>query len=159
MVSQVAEIYTDGSCNVQSRIGAWVAILLIDGNKKVITGTATETNHNRMELTAVIKGIEYIKMHTISIKSIKIFTDSQYVMGLPLRKDKLTALDFATGTGKKIHNADLVISLLENLESFIVEWVKVRAHQKKKEVVNYNIEADTLCRKIMRDLVKREFSQ
>lgn len=152
----VAELHTDGSCHTQYGIGAWVAIVLDENKKEVLTGTAIETNHNRMELTAVIKGIEYLKLHNNSIKSIKIFTDSQYVMGLPVRKEKLTSLGFTTKTGKKIQNADLVLSLLENIEQFDVEWCKVRAHQKKKEVMNYNIEADKLCRKIMRELVAQQ---
>ena len=152
----IAELYTDGSCHTQYRIGTWVALVFIDKEKKVLSGTEIKTNHNRMELTAVIKGLEYLKMYNKSIKWIKIFTDSQYIMGLPSRKDKLASLDFTTKTGKKIQNADLVISLLENLKPFQVEWCKVRAHQKKKEVINYNIEADILCRKIMRDLVKSQ---
>ena len=148
-----AEIYTDGSCHTQYGVGAWVVIVFTFNEKKVFTGTVTDTNHNRMELTAVIKGIEYLKNENSKINSIKIFTDSQYVIGLPLRKKKLMSLDFTTRAGKKIQNADLVISLFKNLDTFHIEWVKVKAHQKKKVDENFNIEADKICRKIMRGLV------
>ena len=61
MSEQLAEIYTDGSCHTQKRIGAWVAIILTGTEKKVLSGIVQDTTHNRMELYAVIKGIEYIK--------------------------------------------------------------------------------------------------
>jgi hypothetical protein len=36
-----------------------------------------------------------------------------------------------------------------------VEFVKIKAHQKATDVVNYNIEVDKLSRQIVRDAVKK----
>jgi ribonuclease HI len=147
-----AEIYTDGSCHTQHRIGAWVAILLIGPEKKqVLSGTALDTTHNRMELEAVIRGIKWIRTHYPAITAIRLYTDSQYVTNLPLRGEKLAALDFTTRKGNVLANADLVKELLEQLTRPPVELVKIKAHQKSNGAVNYNTEADKLPRKLVRE--------
>ena len=151
MSEQVAEIYTDGSCHTQYRVGAWVAIVFINTGKKVLSAIVPDTTHNRMELSAVIKAIEYIKNNYPSITTIKLFSDSQYVVGLPGRKEKLSALNFSTKKGDEIQNADLVKELFRHLSTSPVEFIKVKAHQKQSETFNYNIEADKLSRKMVRD--------
>jgi ribonuclease HI len=151
MSEQLAEIYTDGSCHTQNRIGAWVAIILTGTKKKVLSGIVQGTTHNRMELSAVIKGIEYIRSNYPAIKTIKLFSDSQYVTGLRDREGKLAAMDFLTKKGTGIQNADLVKELLALFSILPVELIKVKAHQKKTGTVNYNIEADKLSRKMVRD--------
>ena len=83
-------IYTDGSCHTQHQIGGWAAILFINEKKIILSGTETNTTHQRMELVAVIKAIEYIQKHDKSVKKIHIISDSQYIIGLTSRAD-LTA--------------------------------------------------------------------
>ena len=151
MSETVAEIYTDGSCHTQNRIGAWVAIVFTTTGKKVLAETVDNTTHNRMELSAVIKGMEYIKNNYPGITTIKLFSDSQYVVGLPGRKEKLSASGFSTKKGNDIQNADLVKELFEHLSTLPVEFIKVKAHQKQGTTFNYNIEADKLSRKMVRD--------
>ena len=151
-----AEIFTDGSCHTQNRIGAWAAIIFIGEEKIVLTGNAADTTHNRMELTAVIKAIEFIHINHPPFTNIKIVSDSQYVIGLTVRKEKLSSLGFTNKKGAAIQNADLVIALLECCEKMNIEFVKIKAHQKKNEVVNYNIEADKLSRAIVREEVKKQ---
>ena len=124
---------------------------LYGNRKKVLAETVTNTTHNRMELSAVIKAIEYIKNNYPDITTIKLFSGSQYVVGLPGRKEKLSVLGFSTKKGNDIQNADLVKELFEHLSTLSVEFIKVKAHQKQNEIFNYNIEADKLSRKMMRE--------
>jgi ribonuclease HI len=152
----MVEIYTDGSCHTQYRVGAWVAILLLGEEKKILTGAALDTTHNRMELSAAIEAIEYVKTNYSKHGNLKIYSDSEYVTGLPARKEKLKGMFFAGKMGKPIQNADLVKLLLEKLAIFPVEFIKVKAHQKKNATLNYNIEADKLCRKIVRSAAKEK---
>jgi ribonuclease HI len=147
------EIYTDGSCHTQSCVGAWAAILFIDGEKIVLSGIATDTTNNRMELTAVIKAIEYVRDKHSPATAIRIVSDSQYVIGLVGRKEKFMASDFKTKAGKDIRNVDLVKQLLELHEVIDVEYIKIKAHQQPTDETNYNIEADKLARQILRDTV------
>ena len=151
-----AEIYTDGSCHTQSQIGAWVAIIIIGTEKQIISGTAVNTTNNAMELTAVNKGIEKIKANHPGINTIQIISDSQYVTGITARAEKLIALDFTSQKGKLLPNAALVKQLLQHTSTTNIEFIKVKAHQKVNEHINYNIEADKLSRKLVREAVKEQ---
>jgi len=148
-----AEIYTDGSCHTQHKIGTWVAIILTGTERKVLSGTVKGTTHNRMELMAVVKAVEYIKIHFANITPVKVYTDSQYVTGLPVRKEKLAEADFTSGKGNLLQNADLVKTFFETISKLAIEFIKIKAHQKSTGVVNYNREADILSRKLLRNAV------
>ena len=102
---------------------------------------------------AVLKAIEYIKIHLVNITSIKVYTDSQYVTGLPVRKEKLAKDDFSSGKGNPLQNADLVKTFFETISKLSIEFVKIKAHQKRTDVVNYNREADMFSRKLLRTAV------
>lgn len=146
-----AAIYTDGSCDTQSGQGAWVAIILTDGEKVVLTGKVPNTTHNRMELSAVIEGITYAQNNYKGIQSLHIYSDSQYVTGLIDRQSKLSHANFITSKGTTIRNADLVQNLYALAAQIQLIFTKVKAHQKQGTDINYNIDADKLVRKIMRE--------
>jgi len=149
----IIEIYTDGSCNPQYQIGGWAAIIFGAGEKVVLHDHAIETTHNRMELTAVIKSIEYVLKEIPNYKSIKIFTDSQYVERIPARTERLVSKNFNTKKGKKIQNLDLIQKLIDLLNHPKIEFIKVKAHQKASETPNYNREVDKLSRRIVRQRI------
>ncbi len=150
MPDDLVEIYTDGSCHTQHCFGAWVAIIFIAGEKIILSGEELNTTHNRMELTAVIKSLQYLQQLNKKITSITIITDSQYVTGLQEREQKFTEKKIETKKGNAISNVLLVKELLLLTNSMPVKFVKIKAHQKKTAVVNYNIEADKLSRNIVR---------
>lgn len=154
MTNEIIEIYTDGSCHTQHCIGAWVAIIFVAGQKTILSGQELDTTHNRMEIKAVIKAIEYVNQLNIKKSPITIITDSQYVKDLQGKAQKFTAQKFKTKKGSAISNADLVKELLVLINFIAVEFVKIKAHQKSTAVVNYNIEADKLSRRIVRKAVK-----
>lgn len=150
-----ADIYTDGSCDTQSGQGAWVAIILADGQKVVLSGRIPDTTHNRMELSAVIEGITYVQNNFKGIQHLHIYSDSQYVTGLTERKDKLSKANFITSKGTALRNADLVKELYVLGAQIQLTFTKVKAHQKQGTNINYNIDADKLVRKIMREELSR----
>ena len=147
-------IYTDGSCHTQKRVGAWAAILLIDKNEIILQGNEMDTTHNRMELLGVIKAIEYIIENHQKSASIQLITDSQYVMDIPERAEKLSANDFITKKGNTLHNADLIKILMKLLIEKPISFYKIKAHQKEGDTINYNNVVDKISRSIVRDMVK-----
>ena len=153
MKDQIIEIYTDGSCNPQYKTGGWAAIIFINDKKIVLQDIATETTHNRMELIAVIKSIEYVIKEILEFELIKIYTDSQYVERIPIRTQKLISNNFKTKSGKEIQNIDLVKKLITLIETTEIEFIKVKAHQKTSEVPNYNREVDKISRKLVRQQI------
>lgn len=144
------EIYTDGSCNPKQGIGGWAALIFIDDEKIILQGSDKNTTHNRMELLAVINAIEYVLKKVAEIKLIKIFTDSQYVEQIPRRAAKLVSKDFITKAGNKLQNDDLIQKLIHLTEASNIEFIKVKAHQKTTNTINYNREVDKLSRNIVR---------
>ena len=55
-------IYTDGACSGNPGIGGWGAVLISGQHRKEIADYSENTTNNRMELTAVIKSLETIKV-------------------------------------------------------------------------------------------------
>ena len=68
-------LYTDGACSGNPGKGGWASILVVGDNEKELYGSEDNTTNNRMELTAVINGLDALnrpcKVHVV--------TDSKYV--------------------------------------------------------------------------------
>jgi ribonuclease HI len=69
-------LYTDGACSGNPGPGGWGAILLYNGHEKEMSGGEEHTTNNRMELTAVIRGLEALKQPCI----VELYSDSKYVI-------------------------------------------------------------------------------
>ena len=68
-------IYTDGACKGNPGPGGWGAWLRWGGYEKELFGGDPSTTNNRMELTAVIESLAFLKRRT----PVAIYTDSAYV--------------------------------------------------------------------------------
>ena len=119
-------IYTDGACSGNPGKGGWCAILIYKGIEKVLSGGEMETTNNRMELTAVIKGLEALKEPCKA----SVYSDSAYVVNAVAngwvydwkRKNWRTA-------GKSdVKNVELWQELLALMETHDVTMVKVKGH-------------------------------
>ena len=69
-------IYTDGSCLSNPGPGGWAAIILNDISKKILKGGENNTTNNRMEMMAVISGLESVS----NDGDVTIYSDSKYVI-------------------------------------------------------------------------------
>ncbi|MBZ0275067.1 MAG: ribonuclease HI, partial [Anaerolineae bacterium] len=69
-------IHTDGSCQTQTRIGGWAAVLISGNHRKTLSGSAAETTVNAMELTAAVNGLNALKGEN---QTVTLMTDSQYL--------------------------------------------------------------------------------
>ena len=69
-------LYTDGACSGNPGPGGWGAILEYMGHEKEMSGGEENTTNNRMELTAVIKGLSALKEPCI----VELYSDSKYVI-------------------------------------------------------------------------------
>lgn len=70
-------LFTDGACSGNPGPGGWAFLLrhLPTGKEKIRSGSERETTNNRMELLAVIRGLEALKRPT----AVELLTDSVYV--------------------------------------------------------------------------------
>jgi ribonuclease HI len=71
------ELFTDGACSGNPGPGGWAFILRHPASGKELeqSGAERETTNNRMELTAVVRGLETLKKPS----HVELFTDSVYV--------------------------------------------------------------------------------
>ena len=69
-------LYTDGACSGNPGPGGWGAILEYNGVQKELSGGEENTTNNRMELTAVIQGLQALKEPCI----VELYSDSKYVI-------------------------------------------------------------------------------
>ena len=69
-------LYSDGACSGNPGPGGWGCILEYQGTEKELSGGEKNTTNNRMELTAVIRGLEALKEPCI----VELYSDSRYVI-------------------------------------------------------------------------------
>jgi len=143
------EIYTDGSSHTQKLIGAWAAIIYHNDSKIIIKQVVVNTNHNRMEMQAVIQAIKFVDTNYSTNIPIIINSDSQYVVNLVDRKEKLKKNEFITRKGNPVKNLDLVNTLIDQIETHEITFNKIKAHVKDGDIKNR--EVDLLVRKLMRE--------
>jgi ribonuclease HI len=97
---KAVSIWTDGSCSNNPGPGGFAAILQCGEHTREIAGGEPNTTNNRMELRAIIAGLEAIK----AAAEITVYTDSQYAIG--------------AFTGNKINkNADLITAGLLKIQA------------------------------------------
>ena len=74
-------VYTDGACIGNPGPGGWAAILRhpISGKERKLSDGHPNTTNNRMELSAVINGLQALS--TDKTWRVRVITDSQYVIG------------------------------------------------------------------------------
>ena len=115
-------IYTDGACRGNPGAGGYGTLLISNNRKKELSEGYRLTTNNRMELMAVIAGLEALKIPGCEVI---IYSDSKYVVEAVEKKWLFAWLK--TGfKGKK--NADLWMRFLELYNRHKVRFVWVKGH-------------------------------
>lgn len=137
------EIYTDGACKGNPGKGGWAFVVVLEDKKTYFdTGKEINTTNNRMELTAVLKALEYSCENNVS--DLLIYSDSAYIVNCFNEKwtDKWISNGWKTSKKKDVLNQDLWKSILELHKKINkISYVFVKGHSGNK----YNEEADKLA--------------
>ena len=132
------KIYTDGSCIGNPGKGGWAAIIINNGKKKIISGSENYTTNNRMEIIAVIKAL-----NTIKLKQATLITDSQYVKnGIEVWIHKWKDNGWMTAEKKPVKNKDLWTKLDKIQKTKKIKWEWGKGHSSDK----LNNEVDRIAR-------------
>ena len=125
MPPQAVQLFTDGACRGNPGRGGW-GVLLRDGSReKTLHGGEGQTTNNRMEMTAVIKGLEALQQPC----RVHITTDSEYVMkGMTEWLANWKRRGWKTASKKPVLNADLWRRLDSLAAQHEIEWQWVRGH-------------------------------
>ena len=117
---------TDGACLGNPGPGGWAALLRFEGKEKMISGSEPDTTNNRMELLAVISGLNALKRAC----EVTIVTDSQYVMKAFKEGwlDKWQENGWKTADKKPVKNQELWEDLLSAVDRHHIHWKWVKGH-------------------------------
>ena len=119
-------IFTDGACSGNPGPGGWGTILrhTDTGHEKRLSGGEPETTNNRMELRAVIEGLNALSRPC----SVRVVTDSKYVsQGMSEWIHAWVKNDWKRGK-KPVKNIDLWKPLYELCQKHTVEFQHVFGH-------------------------------
>lgn len=134
------EIYTDGACSGNPGPGGWGAYLLSGTHKKEMFGGELDTTNNRMEMMAVIKGLEALKKRS----KVTLYTDSKYVMqGITEWMEGWKAKNWKTAAKKPVKNQDLWQEIDRVIQKHDIEFIWIKGHAGNEG----NEKADELARK------------
>lgn len=127
-------IFTDGACSGNPGPGGWGTILLIHGQVTELGGFVPGTTNNRMELQAVLEGLQTISNHLNSKDSeVHIYTDSVYVIrGITQWIFAWMRNQWKTKEGEAVLNKDLwmdLFTVVQHLKSKSqLSWLYCRGH-------------------------------
>jgi len=137
-MTRLIEIYTDGACKGNPGRGGWGAVLRAGDREKELCGGERQTTNNRMELMAVIRGLEALKRPS----RVRITTDSQYVKrGVTEWMARWKRNGWRTADRQPVKNRDLWERLDQAMAHHDLAWQWVRGHQGHPE----NERADRLA--------------
>jgi ribonuclease HI len=124
-VSESVELFTDGACKGNPGPGGWGALLRYRGVEKELFGGEPDTTNNRMELTAVIRGLEALTRAC----PVRVTTDSQYVrQGITSWILRWRQNGWLTANRQPVKNRDLWERLDALLTRYPVQWHWVKGH-------------------------------
>ncbi|QMT30770.1 ribonuclease HI [Alysiella filiformis] len=118
-------LYTDGACKGNPGAGGWGALLRYKQHEKELFGGEAQTTNNRMELTAVVQGLQALHEPC----EVVIHTDSQYVKnGMESWIHNWKKNGWRTAAKQAVKNADLWQSLDHEVQRHQVRWTWVKGH-------------------------------
>ena len=138
-------IYTDGACSGNPGIGGWGAILMYNGHEKEISGYNKDTTNNRMEMFAVIQGLNALKEPC----NVQIYSDSAYVCNAFSEGwvSQWESNNWKTANKTPVKNDDLWKHLLLLMSKHKVQFIKVKGHADNQ--------FNNRCDKLATDAIKR----
>lgn len=119
-------LYTDGACSGNPGPGGYGAILIYKGIEKEISGGELNTTNNKMEIMAVIKGLEYLKEPC----EVTVYSDSAYVVNT-IEKGWIYSWqknNWIKSDKSKVKNVELWNKMLELMKVHKIKFVKVKGH-------------------------------
>lgn len=138
------EVYTDGACVVQDKIGG-IGAVIVEHNKlqHKLSGVSYCATNNRMEVMALLYAVRYInEQYGSNIKSATFYSDSTYVVN--------GVLGMRQGVSKYKKNLDIWRAVNDALKGLFCTYkiLWVRAHSDN----HWNNIADNLAKIAMKNL-------
>ena len=151
-------LFTDGSVNTTTKVGYGAYIVVSElstsieiAKSRIKLKRFEDTSSSKLELQTLLRALSNL---SDSDNNITIFTDSQNIIGLQGRREKLEHNNYMTKAGKLLTNHDLYKSLFKLIDRYDCTLQKVKGHQKtanKSEIERLFTLVDRASRKALRD--------
>lgn len=119
-------LYTDGACSGNPGLGGYGGILIYGEHQREYSGSELQTTNNRMELLAVIVGLNRLKYPC----KVDVYSDSAYTVNAFLNGwlDAWKSNAWKKADGKAVQNVDLWEQLYQLTQVHEVTFHKVAGH-------------------------------
>jgi ribonuclease HI len=151
-------LFTDGSVNVQTKIGFGASLSVKDIEqplsslrKDLELQRFENTSSAKMELEILLWALRKIEDE---VAKVIIYTDSQNIISLPLRRSRFEENNYSSKKNKRIRNYKLYQEFYQLTDKLNCELVKVRGHQQmhqKDRIHKIFTLVDRASRKALRD--------
>lgn len=125
-------MYTDGACLGNPGPGGWCCLMRFGKHERVLKGHAAETTNNRMEIQAVLAGLQALTEPC----QVELYSDSQYVLkGMSEWLPGWVQRNWRNSQKKPVLNVDLWKEMYALLQTHEVRghWVKGHAGHPENE--------------------------
>ena len=141
------DLYTDGACSGNPGAGGYGAILIYKGIEKEISGAEPITTNNKMEIYAVIAGLNCLNKEPCSVT---VYSDSAYTVNAFNEGWIYSWIKngWKKADGKEVQNAELWKELYALTKKHEVKFVKVKGHADNE----YNNRCDALARAAIKSI-------
>ena len=154
-------LLTDGSVNTQSNIGygAYLAVsepgLSLDELRtQVKVQRFEQTSSTKLELQTLLWALGDIQA---SGRQIIVYTDSQNIIGLPGRRERLERNDYRSNKNIRLNNFELYQEFYRLIDQLDCKLLKVRGHQlakQKNDIDRLFTLVDRASRKALREDIR-----
>ena len=120
------EIFTDGACSGNPGPGGYGVILRSNGQTKQLSAGFRQTTNNRMELRAVIEGLQALKEKC----EVTVYSDSKYIVDAVEKgwARRWRANNWFRNKKERALNIDLWTRLLDLIDQHKVRFTWVKGH-------------------------------
>jgi ribonuclease HI len=151
-------LFTDGSVNTTTKIGYGAYLVVSDlttsieiAKSRIKLNRFEDTSSSKLEIQTLLWALGIVE---VSNKKLIIFTDSQNIIELPGRREKLEHNNYMTKTGNLLANHELYKSLFKLIDRHDYKLEKVKGHQKtanRNEIERLFTLVDRASRKALRE--------
>ncbi|MEO0508796.1 MAG: RNase H family protein [Verrucomicrobiota bacterium] len=123
-------LFIDGSVDPSSRmgVGAKLALKRIDTSKQNYVSSIKfkefhDTSSTQLEIRTLLWALDELE-----VSSLKVYTDSLNIIGLPERRNRLEQSEYLSKNGKLLNNHHLYREFYIKSDQFNLELIKVKGH-------------------------------
>ncbi len=127
-------LFTDGSVNPKSKVGYGAILYTIDINQPLVElksmvklNQFTDTSSTKLELENLLWGLHLVTEKGFT--KIVVYTDSQNILSLLNRRERLEENQYHTRGNKPVKNSGLYKSFFTLYDTNHIEIIKIKGHQ------------------------------